>query len=99
MERAGRELGGGGFGTNVPFGLLEAALRVDLDACCDEPFDDVETISRGRVETKAVIDVAVDLIERSRNHAYAREPELFTADLNRLIRLKRTISLEEIVLD
>jgi hypothetical protein len=81
-----------------PEGLpTQATVRETITASW--PFGDVASLSRGRVQTEQVIDLVVDLIERSRNHGYAREAELFTADLNRLIRLKRTISLEEIVLD
>ena len=59
----------------------------------------VARISKGRVETEQIIALLVDLIERSRYHAYAKTPDLFSADIDRLIALKRTIFSNEIVLD
>jgi len=40
-----------------------------------------------------------DLIYRSRKGVYVEEKALFAADIDRLIRLKRTLYLEEMVLD
>jgi hypothetical protein len=63
------------------------------------PFRDVQRISRGRAENAEVVDLLADIIHRSRNQSYAREPEEFTAAIDRLIHLKRTIFAGEIVLD
>jgi hypothetical protein len=63
------------------------------------PFDDVAQISDGRVETEETIELLADLIERSRNHSFAKDPDLFSQDIDRLISLKRTIFATEIVLD
>jgi hypothetical protein len=63
------------------------------------PFRDVGEISNGRVATHDTIELLVDLIERSRSHAYAMAPDIFSEDIDRLIALKRTIFGTEIVLD
>jgi hypothetical protein len=62
-------------------------------------FADVSAVSSGRASNDEVIDLFTDLIDRSRNRMYAHNPDQFSDDLNRLIRLKRTIFLDEIVLD
>lgn len=63
------------------------------------PFRDAGEISRGRVTTGDTIEFLADLIDRSRNHAYAMDPGLFSDDIDQLISLKRTIFSTEIVLD
>jgi hypothetical protein len=63
------------------------------------PFADVAQLSDGRVVTAQTIELLVDLIQRSRDHSYALAPDLFTADIDRLITLKRAIFGTEIVLD
>ena len=63
------------------------------------PFGDVAEISRGRVATDDVIEMIVDLIHRSRNRTYVDDADRFSADIDRLIYLKRSIFIEEIVLD
>ena len=73
--------------------LLQSTLRDSWS------FGDVSQLSHGRVPTAEVIDLLVDLIERSRNHSYANDPAAFTQDIDRLIRLKRNIFATEIVLD
>jgi hypothetical protein len=55
--------------------------------------------SAGRVATQEVLDLLLELIERSRDHAFANDPALFTRDIDRLILLKRRIFATEIVLD
>jgi hypothetical protein len=62
-------------------------------------FGDIYQISRGRLSKDEVLDLLADLIYRSRKGVYVEEAALFAADIDRLIRLKRTLSLEEIVLD
>jgi hypothetical protein len=63
------------------------------------PFEDVARISAGRVSTPETVELLVDLVDRSRNHAFAKDPDLFTQDIDRLINLKRAIFGTEIVLD
>jgi hypothetical protein len=62
-------------------------------------FGDVSQISKGRVGKEDVLNLLTDLISRSRSGMYAEEPGLFAADIDHLIRLKRSLSMEEIVLD
>src|SRR5262249_2176222 len=62
-------------------------------------FGAVFQISHGRVDKNDVLDLLVDLIYRCRKGAYVEDAGLFTIDIDRLIRLKRTLFLEEIVLD
>jgi hypothetical protein len=69
-------------------------------AICDHwAFADVSAISSGRALNDEVIDLFTALISRSRDRTYAHGPDQFSDDINRLIRLKRTIFLDEIVLD
>jgi hypothetical protein len=62
-------------------------------------FGDISQISRGRLTKDEVLDLLADLIYRSRKGVYVEEAALFANDIDRLIRLKRTLHLEEIVLD
>jgi len=62
-------------------------------------FGDISQISRGRLSKDEVLDLLADLIYRSRKGVYVDEKTLFADDIDRLIRLKRTLYLEEIVLD
>src|SRR5499427_5348362 len=62
-------------------------------------FGDISQISRGRLSKDEVLDLLADLISRSRQGVYVDEKTLFADDSDRLIRLKRTLYLEEIVLD
>lgn len=63
------------------------------------PFGNVADLSNGRVETGETIELLADLIERSRNHSFAHDPDLFSRDIDRLVMLKRAIFSSEIVLD
>jgi hypothetical protein len=62
-------------------------------------FGDISQISRGRLTKDEVLDLLADLIYRCRKGVYVEERALFVDDIDRLIRLKRTLYLEEIVLD
>jgi len=62
-------------------------------------FGDISHISRGRLTKNEVLDLLADLIYRNRKGVYVEEKALFAADIDRLIRLKRTLYLEEMVLD
>ncbi|MCU0959333.1 MAG: hypothetical protein MUF48_04450 [Pirellulaceae bacterium] len=80
-------------------GLLQspAALRDAVTHAWS--FGDVAAASAGRVTTEEVLDLMLELIDRSRDHAFANDPALFTRDIDRLILLKRRIFATEIVLD
>jgi hypothetical protein len=73
-------------------------LRSRLEAHWDDRVD-VVALSDGRVRRGEVLDMLLDLVLRCRDNTYAKEPEAFSADIDRLIHLKRRLSLEEIVLD
>lgn len=62
-------------------------------------FEDVSRVSHGRVENADVIDLLVDLITRCRSRTYIDAPHRFSNDIDRWIRLKRAIFIEELVLD
>jgi serine/threonine protein kinase len=77
-----------------------ASPRVLRDALTDAwPFGDVAEISRGRIATDEVVEMIVRLIHCSRDRTYVRETDRFSTDIDRLIHLKRSIFIEEIVLD
>ncbi len=80
-------------------GALEStqALRNALQSNWE--FGNLGQMSGGRVQTAEAIDLLVDLIERSQHGIYAHHSDQFTADINRLIWLKRNIFASEIVLD
>jgi hypothetical protein len=50
-------------------------------------------------EVNNVIECLLDLIGRCRDHTYAEQTDCYSEDIDRLIRLKRTIFAEELVLD
>jgi hypothetical protein len=60
---------------------------------------DVESLSDGRVETDDLTGLVTRILTRCRRAEYARSPELFSDDIDRLIRTKRRIFLRELVLD
>jgi len=62
-------------------------------------FGDISHISRGRLTKDEILDLLTDLIYRSRKGVYVEEKALFADDIDRLIRLKRTLYLEQMVLD
>jgi hypothetical protein len=63
------------------------------------PLGNVESFSEGRVSQQAMTDVLVDLVLRSRKLVYAKQPEVFAADIVRLIEIKRRLLVEELVID
>jgi serine/threonine protein kinase len=63
------------------------------------PFGDVAQLSSGRVASLELLELLVDLIDRSRTGVYAHAPDRFSGDIDRLISLKRRIFSAEIVLD
>jgi hypothetical protein len=80
-------------------GLLHSrdALRKGILAAWS--IGDLSEISKGRVHNEQLLDLFIDLIERSRDRTYANNPDQFTDDINRLIALKRNTFEEEMVLD
>ncbi|HEY6081577.1 MAG TPA: hypothetical protein VIW29_22335 [Polyangiaceae bacterium] len=75
----------------------EAQLRAGLTAAW--PFGDVERISDGRVSRHELGDVLVHLVQRSRHLIYAKQPDVFAADIVRLMDVKRRLLVEELVID
>jgi hypothetical protein len=63
------------------------------------PYGEVGPWCRDRVTKGDVVEFLLDLIGRCRDHTYAEHPDCYTDDIDRLIRLKRTIFAEELVLD
>lgn len=87
-------------GRNVPWEELiesESRLRVGLSTAW--PFGDVEALSQGRVSREELTDLLVDLVQRSRQLVYAKQPDLFGRDIARLLDLKRRLLFEEFVFD
>lgn len=75
----------------------EGRLRARLSEAW--PFGNVEALSQGRVSREELTSVIVDLVQRSRQLTYARQPELFSRDIARLLDLKRRLLFEEFVFD
>lgn len=75
----------------------EPRLRQELDTAW--PLGEVEAQSEGRVTRPELTTLIVDLVRRCHQMTYAREPGLFTADIARLIALKRRLLTEEFVVD
>jgi hypothetical protein len=63
------------------------------------PFGDIEALSEGRVTEQELADAIADLVLRSRRLVYVSNPELFSADVARLIGIKRRLLPEEMVID
>jgi len=62
-------------------------------------FGDLSAATDGRLETKEVILWLMRIIEQSRDGTFAHEPEIFTHEIDQLIRMKRALINEEMVLD
>lgn len=75
----------------------EALLRSELQRAW--PLGDVEAASDGRVSRPEVMQVVVDLVRRSRELVYAKNPDLFSHDIVRLIDVKRRLLVEDLVID
>jgi len=75
----------------------EARLREGLKRAW--PFGDVQALSEGRVSYDELLTTLVDLVLRSRQLVYAKEPALFMADVARLVGIKRRLLPEEMVID
>jgi hypothetical protein len=75
----------------------EALLRAEFAQAW--PFGNVESSSDGRVSTEELTELLVDLVQRCHQLDYAREPDLFSADIARVIHVKRRLRAEEFVID
>jgi hypothetical protein len=75
----------------------EALLRAELIRSW--PLGDVETSSDGRVTREEMTKVLVDLVRRSRQLIYTKQPQTFAADIVRLIDVKRRLLVEDLVID
>lgn len=63
------------------------------------PYQDLQG-AKGRNLTHAdVVEYFVDFVENSRSGCFANEPLLFSQSIDRLIHLKRSLAIEEIVLE
>jgi serine/threonine protein kinase len=83
----------------VEEGLLndQGALRAAIEASWH--FGDVGQLSKQYVTNDDVIEFLLALITRCRDHSYVEQADRYTEDIDRLIRLKRSIFAEELVLD
>jgi hypothetical protein len=79
--------------------LIESEPRLRQGLVDAWPFGDVAALSDGRVSEAELLNVLVDLIHRSRRLVYAKRPDLFTEDLQRLINIKRRLLPEEMIID
>jgi hypothetical protein len=87
-------------GKNVPWEeLIDSEERLRKGLSDAWPFGDVALLSQGRVSREELADVLVDLVHRSRHLVYARQPQLFSRDIVRLMDLKRRLLFEEFVID
>lgn len=75
----------------------EGLLRQELAESW--PLGDVEQLSDGRVTKPAMTEVLVDLVLRSRRLTYAKQPGAFADDIVRLIEIKRSLLVEDLVID
>ncbi|MFZ5891126.1 MAG: hypothetical protein ACOY0T_08750 [Myxococcota bacterium] len=79
--------------------LIESEERLRRGLSEAWPFGDIERLSAGRVSGEELSDVLIDLIHRSRHLSYTKDPDRFSADIGRLISIKRRLLLEEMVID
>ena len=87
-------------GIKVPWeGLIESEERLRAGLSEAWPFGNVELQSDGRVSRQELTDVLVDLVHRSRHLIYTKRPELFSADIARMVSVKHRLLNEELVID
>jgi hypothetical protein len=79
--------------------LAESEERLRRELALDWPFGDVERSSERRVSKQELTDLLVDLVTRCHRLVYTRQPDLFEADIARLIGIKRRLRAEEFVID
>lgn len=87
-------------GRVVPWeALIESEERLRAGLADAWPFGDVAQLSQGRVSREELTELLVDLVHRSRHLVYAKQPQLFSRDIVRLMDLKRRLLFEEFVVD
>ncbi|HEY8946420.1 MAG TPA: hypothetical protein VIM73_19350 [Polyangiaceae bacterium] len=87
-------------GRNVPWEeLIESEARLRQGLASAWPFGNVELLSDGRVSRAEMMDLIVDLVQRSRHLVYTKHPELYSADVVRLVDVKRRLLVEDLVVD
>jgi hypothetical protein len=79
--------------------LIESESRLRAGLIDAWPFGNVEALSDGRVTRQEMIDLLVDLVQRSRHLVYSKHPDLYSQDVVRLLKLKRRLLVEELVVD
>lgn len=79
--------------------LAESEERLRRELAIDWPFGNIELSSDRRVCKQELIDLLVDLVTRCHRLVYTRQPDLFEADIARLIGIKRRLRAEEFVID
>jgi hypothetical protein len=79
--------------------LAESEARLRGEFAHGWPLGDIEALSQGRVSKHELIELLVDLVQRCHQLTYTRRPDLFSADIARLIELKRRLLTEEFVID
>ncbi len=75
----------------------EERLRAEL--AHGWPLGDIDAMSDGRVQEQELLDLLVDIVHRCNGMTYPKHPELFSADIVRLISMKRRLLTEEFVID
>jgi hypothetical protein len=75
----------------------ESLLRAEFEHAW--PFGDIDGRSAQRVTRAELSELLVDLVRRCHQLVYTRQPELFSADIARLISIKRRLRAEEFVID
>ena len=79
--------------------LAESEERLRREFAIDWPLGNIELSSERRVAKQELIDLLVDLVTRCHRLVYTRQPDLFEADIARLIGIKRRLRAEEFVID
>jgi serine/threonine protein kinase len=63
------------------------------------PFGEVGDMCQDQVRTADVLDFLLKVVTRCRDRTYAERPRQLSRDIDELVKLKRTIFVEELVLD
>jgi serine/threonine protein kinase len=79
--------------------LAESEERLRRELALHWPLGNVELSSEHRVCKQELVDLLVDLVTRCHQFVYTGHPELFAADIARLIGIKRRMRAEEFVID
>lgn len=79
--------------------LAESEDRLRREFALAWPLGNIELSSEHRVSKQELIDLLVDLVTRCHRLVYTGQPDLFEADIARLIGIKRRMRAEEFVID